>query len=341
MGERIRPSKEQLLALYEAAVAFWEAEPWQGLYDADLVCVENPLDGEIGYCSVMGKGGQHFGLCVFLGMRGLRGFYELMELGDEKEKAQAVFSQDYLLCSFGERGELDEEDLREIAGLGLTFQGANAWPQFRRYEPGYHPWYLTAEECVFLTHALQQVLEVVAQYEQGEVDIDFDQARTVLRKSEERDGKLTWQTTPWELQRPVLLYEPLEIVNELLLHQLRRAPRSINAVWEVEVCYLPVIIQPSKEERPFFPRGFVLADHRTGMIHDCHVYEDPGEDMFQVIDRLARHITNFGLPKEIRIKSDLLVAVLTDLCSKAGISLQRAASLPQVEALLSELGREL
>ena len=45
---------------------------------------------------------------------------------------------------------------------------------------------------------------MVAQYEQGEVDIDFDQARTVLRKSEERDGKLTWQTTPWELQRPVL-----------------------------------------------------------------------------------------------------------------------------------------
>ena len=59
------------------------------------------------------------------------------------------------------------------------------------------------------------------------------------------------------------------------------------------MCYLPVIIQPSKEERPLFPRGFVLADHRTGMIHDCHVYEDPGEDMFQVIDRLARHITEF------------------------------------------------
>jgi len=337
MAPEKRPTREQLLALYAAAADYRQAEPWKRLYDADLICVENPADKTIGYCSVMGRMGQHYGLCVFVGLRGLAGFFQLMEEGDEAAFSEVAFAQDYLLLSFENRSDLDERDLEEITSLGLSFQGRKAWPQFRRYEPGYHPWYLSGAEAVFFTHALQQVLAVFEEYQREEVELDFDRRRTVLRQSEEKDGQLIWYTRPLELLRPVLQYEPVKMENELLLRQLRKAPRSINSVWELDVCYLPVTIQPDERERPRFPRGFVLADHKSGMVLDCHAYETPAEDAGQVIDRLSQHIINYGMPKEIRVKSDLLVAILADLCSRAGIALKRVAGLPKVESLLDEM----
>lgn len=338
MGAQGRPTKKQLVALYAAAARFREAEPWRWLYDADLICVENPSDKALGYCSVMGRMGQHFGLCVFLGARGLAGFFALMELDEGEDSfTDVAFAQDYLMCSFVDQGDLDERDLEEIGGLGLAFTGRRAYPQFRRFEPGYQPWNLNQAEAEFLTHALEQVLEVFSQYHRGEVELDFGSARTVLRASKDRNGRLEWETRPMRLRRPEIQYERVEVENELLLWQLRKTPHSLHSIWEVDVCYLPLVVQKSSEERPRFPRGFVLADHRTGVVLGWHTYDDPSEDAHQVINQLANYMVKLGLPKEIRVKSELMVAILEDLCCKTNIGLKRVTRLPRVARLLEEL----
>nr|WP_127837517.1 hypothetical protein [Clostridium prolinivorans] len=63
------PTYEQLKDLYEAAVAFKKAKPWNNPLVPELICVENPEDKTIGYCSIMGHGGDHFGLGFFLGIQ--------------------------------------------------------------------------------------------------------------------------------------------------------------------------------------------------------------------------------------------------------------------------------
>ncbi len=70
MNQAKEPTANQLRQLYSAAAAFRRAEPWQTFYDSDLIGgVENPIDKTIGYCSVMGKSGQHFALGVFWAKR--------------------------------------------------------------------------------------------------------------------------------------------------------------------------------------------------------------------------------------------------------------------------------
>ncbi len=64
------------------------------------------------------------------------------------------------MCSFEDRDLLSNEDRKQIKDLGLAFRGKNAWPVFRQYEPGYNPWFINDEECIFLTHALRQTLFV-------------------------------------------------------------------------------------------------------------------------------------------------------------------------------------
>ena len=70
MGRLLRdntiPTVEQLQELYEAAAVFKQEQPWEFLFDSDIICVENPKDKMVGYCSVMGMGGEHYALGVYL-----------------------------------------------------------------------------------------------------------------------------------------------------------------------------------------------------------------------------------------------------------------------------------
>ena len=138
-----KPTKRQLKTLYQVAGDFKKAEPWKYLYDADLICVENPTDKMIGYCSVMGKSGQHFALGVFLGDRGFYGFNYLTEKGNTMPPHQAVFYQDCLICSFEDQDLLDKRDRTEIKGLGFILKSYGAvW----RYMNSFAHSYLKKEE---------------------------------------------------------------------------------------------------------------------------------------------------------------------------------------------------
>ena len=161
MRNKTNPSIEQMKDLYEAAAAFKQAQPWTELYDADLIAVDNPETGERGYCSVMGHGGMHYALGVYLGTKGLFGFNRLLEKSGDMTGLAFLEFQDNIMCSFEDRDQLNQADRDQIKALGLKFRGRNAWPMFRRYEPGFYPWSINVDECMFLTHALRQVLIVV------------------------------------------------------------------------------------------------------------------------------------------------------------------------------------
>lgn len=136
MREDNRPTEVQLKELYDAASVFKQVQPWKWLYDADIICVENPKDKMMGYCSVMGRDGEHFALGVYLGSEGIFGFYQLMEHADTIPDHQAVHYQNCLMCSFEDRDLLANEDRKQIKDLGLSFRGKNAWPiaGYRSYD---------------------------------------------------------------------------------------------------------------------------------------------------------------------------------------------------------------
>lgn len=332
-----KPTKRQLKTLYQVAGDFKKAEPWKYLYDADLICVENPTDKMIGYCSVMGKSGQHFALGVFLGDRGFYGFNYLMEKGDTMPHHQAVFYQDCLMCSFEDQEFLDKRDRTEIKGLGLAFSGRNAWPQFRRFEPGYFPWYINQEECSFLTHALRQTLITAEQYRQGAINLDFEQGRTLLRYSQEKDGRLVWHTKEFQLNIPEIEYLPVEFRDDLLLQRLHRTSRRENVILQAETCYLPMPVQGENGERPYFPRAFVLTEEKSGMIVDYNMYEAPQNDAHEVLTRMASVFLEKGIPKEIQVKPGKMVAILQDFCQKAGVNLRVVEDLSTIDDFIAEL----
>ena len=236
-----KPTDEQLKELYQAASDFKQVQPWKWLYDADIICVENQKDKTMGYCSVMGRGGEHYALGVYLGNEGIFGFYNLMENADAIPRHQALHFQNCLMCSFEDRDLLANEDRKQIKTLGLSFRGRNAWPMFRWFEPGYNPWFINQEECIFLTHALRQTLFVATNVMTGQLRMDMEQGKTILRYSEEKDGKLEWYSKEVQLAFPTVSYSPVKITDDVLIQKIKK-----QEVWGIflsrripVICLLP------------------------------------------------------------------------------------------------------
>src|SRR5437773_9231029 len=162
----MQPSLEEWRELYEAAIAFHDAAPWQWMWDSDQFGVQDPESGEIGYCCVMGRLGEHYALAVYNGSEGLAGLWRMREAGPRayRDPAEVLSWQNCLMASFEDRSMLNKRDLDTIKALGLKFRGRNAWPQFRSYRPGYAPWYLTTPEARFLTLCLRQAMEVATRF---------------------------------------------------------------------------------------------------------------------------------------------------------------------------------
>jgi len=332
-----KPTDEQLIELYQAALDFKKTAPWEWLYDADLICVENPEDKTIGYCSVMGRVGRHYALGVYLGETGLSGFCEMLEKAESIPYHQALHYQDCIMCSFEDRDQLHKADRQQIKALGLSFRGRNAWPMFRRLEPGYAPWFINQAECVFLTHALRQTVVVAREIADGKVDIDLEQGKTILRRSKKKNGQLQWFSTEIQLNFPRIRYFPVEIKDDLLIQRIKRAKRLGDDPLQADICYLPFPVQEKSVERPFFPRIFILAEENSGLIIDFETYQNVKEDANVVLNKLIGICLEKGVPKEIQVRSEKMAAILEDLCQRAKIELAMVETLSSIDQALEEM----
>ncbi|TDG00532.1 DUF7309 domain-containing protein [Paenibacillus piri] len=261
----MEPSVTQWKHLYEAAAGFKRAGCWDWMTSGHLFGVANPANGEIGYCSIMGNGGEMFGMAVYLGTEGLETFVGMLtdSLGEDP-----LYAQYCLMLSFDDRKELYPQELKQIKELGLSFRGAKSWPTFRFYEPGFLPMPLASGEQVdFLTLALQQALEVARSYRDDPDALLEGEGESILtRTALPSAGGLDW-ASEWLEPKPVeeSSIPTAEPVDELRLAKIKRKLQGRAGVWEIDCFYLPMPIK-EKGERPYYPMACLIVDQGTGQI---------------------------------------------------------------------------
>lgn len=332
------PTKEQWQELYQAAIDFKQAEPWTWLYDDDVFCLENPKDKTIGYCSVMGKGGMHFALGVYLGNAGFENFYKLLTESEAMPPYQVLHYHNCLMCSFEDRDLLTNVDRNQIKALGRTFRGRNAWPLFRRYEPGYAPWYINRDECVFLTQALRQSLITAINIRENLYRMDDAKGKTILRYSQENNGQLEWYPREFKLLVPKYIYKPLIFKDDMVIHKIKKIGSMGDVVFQLDSCYMPTPIRENKDERPYYPKAFLLVDKKTGLVIDYGMYASIQDEATVVLNKLINMFLGKGTPREIQVRSDFMVSLLTDFCEKTGINLKKVRKLVAINKVLKEMG---
>ncbi len=336
------PSLEEWRALYLAAQRIKELEPWEIMYEDELFAVQNPETGEIGYVSNMGAGGEHFSVAVYLGTPGIYGYFSIQEMArDEEFSLEVALAVPQLQAAFEDRAELLEQDRTVIKQLGLKFRGSKAWPQFRSHRPGFMPWLLEAAEARFLTHVLEQALDVVPRWEQLEEDeglIPLEDGEIVVRVPHNHDGMLIWedqahQIPPWEGQRIKLG------MDRGALAQLKQLP-LLNQNVEIDLFLSPSGVH-EKGKRPYFPYLLLLVEPKSAYILGMEMLapEPTLQDMYGQIPALVvRLLLKLGgRPPEILIKAPILAQVLPPVTDDLGIKLKEVKRLRSMEMVQKSL----
>ena len=305
--------------LYDLALTFRKTKLWKRLYDSELFAV-SLSNGQTGYCCVMGLLGEHIALAVYIGEQGLDSYRHLQEMGHMPMNAlqaqEFMLSQSCLQCSLETKDALSPQELTAARGYGrargITFRGANAFPQFIKCQPARYPWPVqeTADVqllCEALTAALE-VSEKLTAVGKGRLGFTDGPAhdRMIPLLTPEGLG-FTWEVCRLPPRRPASYPEPM-LRDELLTARLKKQKKR-SGIWACDVV--------------MFPQPVVVDEDNT----------DAAEMLFAIGNRMLEN----GIPAEIHVVNDRTRSLLKNLAAALGIRLVQRQEIELLDSLEEEL----
>jgi hypothetical protein len=337
----MKPTLHEWKELHKAAESFKGLETWNWMADSDIFGVENPEDGEIGYCSIMGALGEVFALSVYTGTDGLEGLLKVqsMEISDIDMPANRdlIFSQKCLMASFEDKEFLSPEDFKIINKLNLSFKGKNAWPLFRSYQPGKIPWYLTDKEARFLTVSLHQASEValIAKNNPGFIfstDDGLYLTRTVKRVGNELRWENAW-VEPHFTQNSIHMNISETIYNEEKIAEIKQKAKSSYEIWEIDYSYLPNAIMESPDGKPWYPYVALWVESSSGFVLSFLISSfEEQKNLEKYKEKMLNHTLDIiekknSIPAEIRVRKEAVFELFKPVAERLGIKLSRREKL--------------
>ncbi|MFQ6129655.1 MAG: hypothetical protein ACE5OT_02460 [Candidatus Hadarchaeaceae archaeon] len=326
------PSVQEWKNLYDLALEFKKIGCWDWMWDSDIFGVQNPESGEIGYCCVMGKLGQHYALAVYLGTEGLDGYLKIQSEEISPDDIDALHVQKCLMISFEDRKFLRKPDFQVIKQLGLKFRGRNSWPLFRSYRPGYPPWYLTREEAEYLTLVLQQAIGVVLRFKKDKDMLTPPKKNHYLiRVPEKEGGSLRWKDKwlePPPLEKTEVVAGPID---EARLERIKRTVSRQRGTWEADFFYFPGAVKEKEGERPYYPYAILFVDHPSSFIFGTDLVTQ-SELRLEFGDKFLGTIESVEfIPKEVLVKKEEAFKILEPIASRLGVEIRKVERLMALE----------
>ena len=319
--------------LFDLSTQVKDLKPWRWMEETDLIGIENPETGEIGFISVMGSLGEHEAIALYLGAEGL---YEFIDLHtDVSSTAERVLENRHLQAAFSERKYLEKEDRDLIKQLGLKFRGD--WPMFRSYRPGYLPWFVTPNEARFLIHALSQIIAVAKSvrdeaqpfHPTGRVEKDG----YLMRVSRKEGSALIWEDQVWRIARPQRKAVKV-VVDAVTLERLKGLPQS-QLELEVDLFLAPASIGKKRGQRPLAVYALMIADSDSGFIlgTDVMTAQDSLPAMHaRTPNSLAQMLAQAEIrPQKLAVRSELLRTLLKPFAQALNIELRLQDELPSID----------
>jgi hypothetical protein len=321
------PSFAAMQRLYGLASDLFGLRPWRMLDESQLIVARDSASDELCYCSVMGALGEVYSMYAYIGTEGLRTFRKLeaekiADPGEFFAKMRSVYVE------FVSRAELEPQDRKLLAALGHPQGHGHASPIFRAIRPGFHPWFVTADETRMLAECIRAVVVVSTAV--------ANQKKANFWKEAETYPMVTWMgdTEPRyriNLVKSTLPPEPPippVYLHEETLRRLREQDYPVRGVMELDYIFGGVPIG-KKYERKSCASIAVAADADTGMVYAPEVIDSNvpcGDALSRVFVKAIE--SGRALPTEVRVRSQKLKDSLDPLMRSFGVKLHVARRLP-------------
>lgn len=322
---RKEASIEKWKKLYEVTTRIKELAPWEYLWDLDLIGIQNGAEEDTIFYSILGRGGECYGITIYEGYEGLNNFLMLtMQKQLNLSTEYVMFNQKNLTCYWGNREELTDKQRKIIKDIGYKCRGKNQWLYFMSFEPGYFPYNLDENQVERMTEYLENLEIALQYYTKQNVSVDFEAGN--MFSFVFKDNKKEWDFGEKPLPFFAFQFGNLIITDDELIEELSKAKRC-NQILEVDSFPMGVSVADKKFERPANPNMSLIADAKTEMILRCEMQE-PGEDVIAALaSEIIGFIFNVGAPKEIRVSNIIIEAGLEQICDICKIKLRRVKTL--------------
>lgn len=324
---------EQWQELYEIAIKIKELKPWEHLWDMDTITLSLAEKDSV-LCSVMGRGGEFYGIGAYIGDNAISNFFTMLEEEDIPPDQMVRYQDDnIIMCNFGSRDELTSKELKLIKELGFKFRGKNNWIYFQSYKKGYTPYMLDQEEVEQAIEIFQNLYMSLRAYIEEGLEVDFENGHTLMRvyKPEEE----LWINFGTPLLIPESNYVIPILKDEILIKRISKLKQN-KGIWQFDISYLNVIVNDKEYDRPANGRICIIADKASGLMINQNMISPTDDDLQTVFDVIIPSFMDYGRPQKILVRDEYLYYILKDFCERTKVKLEIKGRLDAIDSFLME-----
>jgi hypothetical protein len=328
--------KKYWLQLYEVAEEIKKLEPWNYLYDNDILTLVSPNYEYPIFATVMGRAGEFTGIAIYVGQE----INDLLNIIKEGYPEHMVLSyQNCFICNYIARDELIPANKIIIKELGLKYRGV--WTSFEHFESGYVPSELNIEQVKFLTDILGNFYMTFRAILEHGAMCDFAGGETLLRIYDEKVKLWHTMKCPLNLSLPKPVYPEIYMTDEVFLKRLKNT-KSSKLILEMEFLnFIPIPIKGEKGKRDEFARPIIIAESINGMIYQCSLnkksdFKNEGDYYSNALNIIFEYLLKNGLPSKIIVRDEKTRLALKDSCEKLKIKLEIESELIAIEISMQD-----
>ncbi len=320
---------EEWKALYDVTTRIQQMKPWEYLWDMDLIGIQYGKEEETVFYSILGRGGECYGIAVYEGYDAFNQFLMLtMQERLNLSHEYVMFHQNNFTCYWGNRDELTDKQRNIIKELGYKYRGKNQWLYFLSLKKGYYPYNLNMEEVQRMTVYMNDLELALKNYIESGITVSFDHGNMfsfVFGKD-----KKTWNFGEKPLPFTAFQWDNLVITDDKLLQELAKVPKGMMYL-EADIAPMGVPVGDKKYDRPANPVICLVADAKSEMILKCEMKEPGADPIVTLAEEIIGFIFAYGAPKEIHVSNVIVESGLEQICDVCKIKLRRIKKLKAIE----------
>ncbi|MFE3573669.1 DUF6930 domain-containing protein [Lysinibacillus sp. NPDC059133] len=280
INERIRENEEadplleslepDYLTLLELANDLKKLKSWQYLRDDEVVVIDiEDADYKV-LVSVMGAGGEEFGLMIFDMELGYNSLAKI--LYEKNESSDFSYGLNALTVNFVDREELDTADYLLIKDCGLSYRGKKNWIQFRSYQEGTHPERPNYLEVELLIDVISTMINIIEARKDG---WEYPQvaAHQYPAFKVQMDGELQ-EIYMLQINMAKPTYECYEEISMFEKAQYKKKPKSALQL-EYDVFYMPYGVEIEETNRTVYPIVGILVERGSNLVIGHEMFPMP------------------------------------------------------------------
>lgn len=327
--------------LYDTALRFKKVKLWNKLYDTDFFAVKLS-NGEIGYCNVMGRNGEFYGMSLYIGENGFSSLYNILGpqySNNDEALFECMISQECLQICFNNKDGMRLADLNSVQEYtkrnGVNLRGANSYPAILRMKSYYMPWYVEdKKEYELLREALEAAIFVSEKLKGTSAEkLGFIESSEIPYLVPNGDS-FDWQTT--QLPNKTAKNLPAPSLSKSKVSKLK-ALKQLNK-WECKVIHIRKACQEESTDAPYFPALLIAIECRNEYILPVESVCDYNINAQKILDSFADELLKYKrLPKTICVSDDRTYSLLQSFSKDCGVELKMVDTVAKAEDIAHKM----